>query len=179
MFSSAILSAHAMPCHKIIYDNPFFVSTSNARRTTMKQGTALEPLKAELSRQAGVREDFLFNTGELKLISGVGSKEPAPLLSTPEALSPAVLSTSAGQFDMMEFALEQLSAHLGVPLRYLRKERTLQGSFCDFRDECFIHCIVARKFSPQIGMNGWRGCVIFSYNNTWRQSISCGGARAF
>ena len=42
-----------------------------------------------------------------------------------------------------------------------------------------INCILARKFVPQVGANGWQGYVIFSYNIAWIQSISFGRSRCF
>ena len=86
----------------------------------MKQGKTLEALGAELQRQRNARQDFITDTRQLTFFTESGQSKLT--FTTGERLL---------EFSVNPLAHQQLSARLGIPLKYYQRMQTEAPALLD------------------------------------------------
>ena len=86
----------------------------------MKQGKTLESLGAELRRQRGARQDFVADTRQLTFFTE--DNKSRLTFTTGEKLL---------EFGVRSFAHQQISARLGIPLKYYQRMQTEAPALLD------------------------------------------------
>lgn len=79
----------------------------------MMKGVGLEVLRTKIDSAKAEKKDFIFDTRQLKLITGSGPEAVPPRLETPN-----------GTFNLKELTHTQISERLGIPAKYYDRMRT-------------------------------------------------------